>query len=212
MRHSAHRPSGPSSGLPRTPSSVVLQVKIFRGIFALNYEITRFPSYRRRRKTHDRLSSWCSRVLKDGETSYLDPCLQWNNRLIYTAHRYWHIQSCARHGTVVSWTLCPCSWSAQSASSTVSKHQSLGRTDLQACRSRWPDLSGCWIADVQRAAPKTLQRRRHCQSSGVDWRQTSSGNHIPIFWSHVSVDTLSDPCSDASYLGYFNKSSALADM
>jgi len=32
---------------------------------------------------------------------------------------------------------------------TVSKHQSLGGPDLQAFRSRWPDLSGFWIADVQ---------------------------------------------------------------
>jgi len=37
----------------------------------------------------------------------------------------------------------------------------------------------------------TLQRRRHCQSSDVDWRHTSSTNHILIFWSDISVDTFS---------------------
>ena len=50
---------------------------------------------------------------------------------------------------------------------------------------------------------KTLQRRRHCQSSGVDWRLTSSRNHILIFWFDISVDTVSGPCSDASHLGHF---------
>jgi len=42
-------------------------------------------------------------------------------------------------------------------SSTVGKHQSLGGPNLQAFRSRWPDLSGFWIADVERA----VQRRRN---------------------------------------------------
>jgi len=29
-----------------------------------------------------------------------------------------------------------------------------------------------------KSCPNTLERRRHCQSSGVDWRHTSSRNHM----------------------------------
>jgi len=42
---------------------------------------------------------------------------------------------------------------------TVSKHQSSGAADLQAFRGQWPELSGFWIADVERAA------RRRCNGA-----------------------------------------------
>jgi len=41
----------------------------------------------------------------------------------------------------------------------------------------------------------------HCQSSGVDWTCVSSRNHILVFLFDISIDTISGPCSDASYLG-----------
>ena len=110
-----------------------------------------------------------------------------------------------RYKILLSWSFCPRSWSSQLAGSTVSKHQSLGGPDLQAFRSRWPDLSGFWIADMERVRPT----RRRCNGAVTANLPAStedmhlSRNHILILWSDISVDTFTGPCSDASYLGHF---------
>jgi len=73
------------------------------------------------------------------------------------------IDSDWRYENAVSWPFCvwQCSWSSRSAVSTVSKPQSLGNPDLQTFRSQWPDLSGFWIADVERVA------RRLCNGAAT---------------------------------------------
>ena len=86
---------------------------------------------------------------------------------------YWHTKFYMAWHRRIWDTFYPCSWSSQSAASTVSKHQSLGGADLQAFRSRWPDLSGCWIAEMERVV------RRPCNSA-VTVNLQSSLCRIPL--------------------------------
>jgi len=110
--------------------------------------------------------------------------------------RYWRTKFC------IAWHhLCPFSWSSQSASSTVSKHQPLGGPHLQAFRSRWPDLSGFWIADMERVA------RRRCNGA-VTANLPATTKDVPlpeiISW-YSDLTSLFTPSAvvAVSYLGNF---------
>jgi len=110
------------------------------------------------------------------------------------------IQSSAWHGTTVSWTFCPCSWSSQLTGSTVSKQQSLDGPDLQAFRGRWSDLSGFWIVDVERVAQRRCNGAITASTLPALTEDTPlpAVIIIPIFWWFItSVDTCNGPRSDA---------------
>ena len=109
----------------------------------------------------------------------------------------------------VSWTFCPCSWSSQSAGSTVSKHQSLGGSDLQTFRGRWSDLSDFLIADMERAARRP--------SNGVvtaNLPASTEDTPLPeiISWHSDLTSLLTASLVRSIYLGHFkNHRTELSD-
>ena len=100
----------------------------------------------------------------------------------------------------------PYKWSPISYKSSAGRQKHIGQRPMLYRWTTQPTIyrvAGhfvCLDGRYEMSCWKSLQQRRHCPSSHVHWRHTSSEI---ISWYSDLMSPLT-PCSDVSYLGHFN--------